>query len=285
MPCYGNFRRKDGPWGGIKQYLQSAYGGATNRNRFTQLKTFCMFLGYARSGTSLLGSLLDAHPHIVIAHELDVLWYVQARFHRHQIFHLLLENSAAHAQRGRQATGYHYMVQDQWQGEYTNLYVIGDKKAGKSSLWLRKRPALLGKLRKTIGLPVRVFHVVRNPYDNIATKYCKQLRRGPTTLHDVIEQHFAQCQTVSAIQRELDTNELLEIRHEAVIADPGQWIRKMCEFLEVECPVDYVNRCAHVVYRTPHKSRNDVHWTLENIEVVRTKMEPFRFLDGYCFEQ
>ena len=166
-------------WELTKRYVTSAYGGVVHRAQFTQLETFCMFLGYARSGTSLLGALLDAHPNIVVAHELDVLKYVQVGFRKHQIFHLLLENSKAHAQCGRKATGYTYEVRDQWQGRYATLRVIGDKKGGKSSLRLRENPDLLNKLRNTIGLPLKVFHVVRNPYDNIATKYRRRLRRGP----------------------------------------------------------------------------------------------------------
>ncbi len=34
---------------------------------------YCMFIGYPRSGHSLIGSLLDAHPNIIISHELNVL--------------------------------------------------------------------------------------------------------------------------------------------------------------------------------------------------------------------
>ena len=50
--------------------------------------TFCLFLGHARSGHSIVGVLLDAHPRIVLADEFDALEYVDARFSKGQILYL-----------------------------------------------------------------------------------------------------------------------------------------------------------------------------------------------------
>jgi phage terminase large subunit-like protein len=45
----------------------------SDRNRFHDVGVFCIFIGYPRSGHSLVGSLLNAHPEVIISHELDVL--------------------------------------------------------------------------------------------------------------------------------------------------------------------------------------------------------------------
>jgi len=74
-----------------------------------------MFVGYPRTGHSLIGSLLDAHPRIVIAHELDALELFQWGFSQRQVFHLLLENSRKMAAAGRSHHGYSYGVPNQWQ--------------------------------------------------------------------------------------------------------------------------------------------------------------------------
>ena len=42
-----------------------------------------MFIGYPRSGHSLIGSLLDVHPNAIVAHELDALKFVGAGFGKH----------------------------------------------------------------------------------------------------------------------------------------------------------------------------------------------------------
>src|SRR4029453_2453243 len=70
-------------------------------DRFAQVRTFCFFVGHNKSGTSLLGGLLDAHRHIVLADEVDALRYVEAVFAREQIFHLLERGSRSEARKGR----------------------------------------------------------------------------------------------------------------------------------------------------------------------------------------
>ena len=45
---------------------------------FNNLHTFVQFVGYPRSGHTLVAMLLDAHPNIVISNEYNILekWYV-----------------------------------------------------------------------------------------------------------------------------------------------------------------------------------------------------------------
>src|SRR4051794_27905037 len=152
-------------------YLVSSYRGRKNRNLFDGVETYCMFIGYPRSGHSLIGSLLDAHPSAIIAHELDALKFVAAGFNKDQLYQLLLDNSRRFARKGRAWTGYTYGVPGQWQGRFDKLHVIGDKKGGRSTLQLAENPELLHRLRKTVATDIRFIHTIRNPYDNIATMH------------------------------------------------------------------------------------------------------------------
>ena len=43
---------------------------------FRDVETFCFFVGHTKSGCSLLGALLDAHPDAIVADEADALRYV-----------------------------------------------------------------------------------------------------------------------------------------------------------------------------------------------------------------
>ena len=52
------------------------------RDDFAGIGSFLMFVGHPRSGHSLVGALIDAHPNAVVAHELDALKYVEAGFGR-----------------------------------------------------------------------------------------------------------------------------------------------------------------------------------------------------------
>ena len=251
---------------------------------FNNLSTYCMFIGYARSGHSLIGALLDAHPNVIIADQLDALEQIQAGIGKQDLFQLLLHNSRSRVEQGRARGGHSYHVPGQWQGRFTTLRVIGDKKGQRATSRLREDPELLRKLGQTLDLPVKVFHVIRNPYDNIATKYLKRSRHGPVDLRCLIEEHFVLCQTIVDVKRHLRSGVMRDVYHEAMIEDPRHWVRTLCEFLGIQCPDDYVRACSKIVFSSPNKSRCDIEWSHDNRELVRTRMASIDFLSGYCFD-
>jgi hypothetical protein len=214
-------------------YLRSWRAARGSRDLFAGIERFCLFIGYPRSGHSLVGSLLDAHPEMIIAHELHVLRYLRYGFGRDQIFALLLERSRAHAEAGRSATGYSYAVPNQWQGRFRHLRVIGDKRGGTSIRKLSARPQLLARLRQRIGLPLRLVHVVRNPYDNVATIY----RRGRSRdLAESIDHYFRMVAGVERLRAGLPPGEILDVRHDDLLDDPARELVRLCGFLGVEAP-------------------------------------------------
>ncbi len=50
-----------------------------------ELERFCFFIGYARSGHTLVATLLNAHRQVMIAHELDAIRFVRHGFRRAQL--------------------------------------------------------------------------------------------------------------------------------------------------------------------------------------------------------
>ncbi len=248
------------------------------------LSAYCMFLGYARSGHSLVGALLDAHPHVIIADQLDALEKIQAGVGKEHLFYLLLQNSRSRVEEGRARGGHSYRIPGQWQGSFTTLKVIGDKKGQRATLRLRQDPELLKKLGEVLGLPIKIFHVIRNPYDNIATKYLKRSRHGVVDFRALIEEHFLLCETVKEIKGKIKKHIILDVYHEALIENPAKWIRILCDFLGIDCPDNYLSSCSDVIFSSPNKSRHDVVWSQEEIELVRAKICSFDFLSHYSFE-
>ena len=98
----------------MRRYLGSMRGFFMGQT-FSDIRSFLMFIGYPRSGHTLIGSLLDAHPDMVIAHELDALYYFGESFKASQVYYLILQNSRAFTREGRQWMGYKYDVPEQWQ--------------------------------------------------------------------------------------------------------------------------------------------------------------------------
>ncbi|MGK7936932.1 MAG: hypothetical protein AB4206_14215, partial [Xenococcaceae cyanobacterium] len=114
-------------------YLESYYQGLKHKEIFNKIDKYCMFIGYPRSGHTLVGSLLDAHPEMVIAQELDALRFLKKDYGRRQIYSLILQNSQKFTETGRNCAGYSYIVPNQWQGKFDKLKIIGDKKGAGST--------------------------------------------------------------------------------------------------------------------------------------------------------
>lgn len=263
-------------------YLNSRRAGNGQRELFDAVETCCVFSGYARSGGTLLGSLLDAHPDMVISHELDAFRLLHYGFSRDQIYRLILKRDELFTSRGRKWMGYGYDVPNQWQGRFRKLRVIGDKKAACTTKRLEKYPELIQRLRETVGTRVRFIHLVRNPYDNITTLWKK---RAGVDMAGSVEYYFYLAGINAGLRKHLADDELIELRHESLVADPRGNLARLCEFLGVECPEAYLDDCASIVFESPRKTRFTVEWSDELIREVASRMEPFEFLRGYSYDE
>ena len=205
-------------------------GGLRHRT-FADVERFCLFVGFPRSGTTLVGTLLNAHPDVVIAQELDALRYVRFGVRARPA---LFDDPAPRwefAATGFQWTGYDYTVPGQYQGRYQQLQVIGDKRAGMTTNRLRDRPELIDVLRRTVRVPLRVIHVVRSPFDTTAT----MARRRQCDLSFAISHYARLAVTVDQVRNELAPGELLDFRYEELTANPQEQLRQLCEFHRCTC--------------------------------------------------
>ena len=135
--------------------------------KFEGIESFCTFVGYPRSGHSVVSSILDAHPDAACSHRLDALKFIVRGDSPETIFYRIVRNSERFADSGRRLTGYAYPIRDQWQGRSRELRVIGDQEARWATLRLLRDPELLAGFGRRHEL--KFLHVVRNPYDNITT--------------------------------------------------------------------------------------------------------------------
>lgn len=259
----------------------SLHGSERDAGDFAKLETCCTFIGYPRSGHSIIGSLLDAHPEVIIAHELDTLKFVQAGFSAGQIFWLLRENSRICAAHGRRWGPYSYGVPGHWQGRHQTLRVIGDNKGGRTTRAIAQDWSLLERLLTTIPLRHRFLHVVRNPFDNIATLTLRQTK----DLGQAIELYFGLCRTNYALRQHLGAAAVLDIHHEEFIRRPQEELARICSFLGIAPGPDYLAACASIVYQRPHQSRHGIDWPPALQAAVTEEMKNFAFLSRYAFDE
>jgi hypothetical protein len=251
------------------------------RDAFGRIETFVLFIGYPRSGHSLIGSLLDAHPEMVVCPGADVLHYVRAQFDRDQLFAALLRQDRRIMSRNRRLTGYEYAVPEQWQGRFRRLRVIGDQRGGATTDQLDQQPELLERLRQTLGVPLRLIHALRNPYDSIST----MSRRSGAPLEVCVDRYFALASANGRIRQRLDqADALLDMRHESLIENPRSALESLCSFLGVDASEPYLEDCARIVFPAPKRRRYEAPWNSELIGAVRVRMAGFEFLRGYGWD-
>jgi hypothetical protein len=269
--------------------------GWRRRAVFGDVERFCFFIGYPRSGHSLVGSLLNAHPEILIAHELDALGHVEHHFGRNQVYALLLERDEVFASLGRRWTGYDYEVPGQFQGRWTRLRVIGDKRGRDSTFRLGRDPGLLGRLRRVTGVPVRAVHVTRNPYDNIATMARHQgaARRhvpvgevddATAWVGESIDRFEELCDWMAGIRSRFGPGELHEIPYEDFVADPATGLAGLCAFLDVEAEPSYIAACRGLVWPGVRRTRDRVRWSDDDRRRVDALIAGYPVLKGYSWE-
>ena len=258
-----------------------------NRPSFSRPQAFCLFAGYPRSGHTLIGALLNAHPEMLIAHELNVLKYVKRDYDRDTLYAKLVGRDKWFAARGNVWTGYSYKVPGQWQGRFTELKVIGDKRGGRTSRELYHNPELLDRLQETVDIPLKIIHIIRNPFDNIATRarggnyYNREVNREG--LQREIERHFKEVEAIDHIRKE-NKHEIYELRHEDFIEDPGKHLADMCHFLGVEPYPDYIDACLSILRKSTHKSRHKIEWDQQSIDTIYEHSKKYDFLQNYSFD-
>ena len=143
------------------------------------VEKFVFFIGYPRSGHSIIGSMMDAHPDMVIAHEFMLFkkWQgQQALKSKANLLNALYRRSLLDATEGwrtmnKDSKGYTLQMEQSWQGRFRKLKVIGDKSGGMVGRLYTKNPEDVQRsyreIADTVKIPVQVLHVVR---DMIATQ-------------------------------------------------------------------------------------------------------------------
>lgn len=216
----------------------------------------------------------------MIAHELNVLRYVQWGFSRNRILAFLLRRDRDFGRLDRRWSGYDYRIPGLWQGSWQHLRAIGDKRGGASTRLLHRRPYLLDRLRSRLDLPLRVFHHVRNPFDNIA----RMMLVSGASLHYSVERYFRNVSWAMETVERLDPSELMHVYHEQMIAEPRETLRAMIEHVGLVADERYLDVCASCVMSKPHRSRDRLNWPDGLVEEVNRRIEDYPHLVGYHYE-
>ncbi|MFW6019128.1 MAG: sulfotransferase [Bacteroidales bacterium] len=269
------------------QFKTSAYEKKIQPELDT-LQNFVLFLGYPRSGHTLLGSMLNAHPDVLIAHEYHVLQKQRNHKTANSLYAHLYAQNQWFSSRNFRWTGYSYAIPTGWQNKIRKLKIIGDKRGGASSRILYKEPNRLNELEKLVQIPLKLIIVHRNPFDNIATRarggnYYRKTP-GVERINKEITKHFRDVATIDKIKRQ-QKYDYIELMHEEFIHSPENNITDICKFLNIPVEEEYLKICAEATHPSGNKSRNKIPWTNSQIQQINHHISRYDFLKDYTFDK
>ena len=274
-----------------------------------KVEKFVLFVGYPRSGHSIIGSYMDSHHNMIIAHEYPLFrtLYTNSKMSKSKIFNNLYETSFEELQKGWRGSknvqnkGYSLAVEGQWQATFDELKVIGNKHGGSVVQFYRKYPEvflyLIKYLEATVKIPIHIIHVVRNPFDMIATQTLYMdtnipgVKRNasverkfnkPRLLAEVAEDMLKRAAAAAQMLKQLGLP-TLELHNEDLIRDPVHVMKQVCEFVEVKCSKHYLNVCKKSTFSSSSKSRNTVVWPPQLIDSLHNDIKNFTFFRQYSF--
>ena len=280
------------------------------------IKKFAFFVGYPRSGHSIVGSILDAHPHIVMSNKLN--FFEQLSFFNDDtprdwaanLYNIIYQRSITDTQAGglrninSMSKGTH-AISSLWQGKFDKyIQVLGDTSG---PLWefMHDRITFMAQYQefmKKIGVPIKVLHLLRNPYDAIAAQADFVVGRkhvGNITtntgdrknasinnyvlLEKIITTYFYTSKAVMELIELIGRNNVLDIHLSDLIHNPKGTILSISSFLGVNAEDEYVQLCVEKVYKTTSRSRNLVLWPPELKMMVEHRMKGYKILQRYNF--
>lgn len=262
--------------------------GYFRRGKYRDIRSFLLFIGYPRSGHTLIASLLDAHPEILVSIEWAVLAHLKNGYRKNGIFYSIEKFSRLYTERLSNVwTGYSYRVEGQTQGHSDSIRIIGDKLAGQTSKILIEHPGLLDRLSIETGLGLKLIHVIRNPYDTISTVSRRALEKSPDPtsrpdLEGFSQKYFERVELVESIKKE-KRFQVFDLYHEDFIKDPAGGLKELMQFLAIEAEEGYIESCSSIVYQSPNRSREQYTWPDELVADVHDKIKRCEFLKRYTF--
>jgi len=227
-----------------------------------------LFVGQSRSGHSLVGSLIDAHPDAVIAHELHALKHLIDGCDITELSRAIQLNAHLFDLLGRAYTGYDYAIPGQWQGRHRKLIVIGDKKGNGTTRMLRRYPDSLDRLEASLELPLCLINVIRNPFDNIATK----AKRTGVSVEEAGRRFFANARTLDRLTRHRP-HQVTTIYLDDLIDRPKAILAGLIDALGLSADVPgYLDASASLIFEHPKRTRDQVAWPPDLVDRIRTDL-------------
>jgi hypothetical protein len=244
-----------------------------------QATTFCLVIGSPRSGSTLLGAVIDSHSKAIMANETGASGRFWSGLTRDEI---LVEI----AQRGSDRSGtewapevHRYPVNRALPSK-TDIIVVGDKIWNTATLMPHGKPSLIPSLQELMQARLCLVHSVRNPFDTITTAH----RKSGASLKDRIRWCFMHYEAVAALHERLPSSMIIDVHHEDLLAEPEHQLNRLCAFLGLPVQDEQMLAVREFLFDSPRRPSADQDWPAADVDEVLQRIERLGFLHRYRHE-
>ena len=234
-----------------------------------RLKYFLCFCGYPRSGHTLVAAILNANPNVMCSNQLNI-------FHQLQDIDVI-KSYSLQSNTWKDTTQIPHIPKQE-------ITVVGDKTGHRTVEILGNNPARLGVVKDYYKLPFKWIHVVRNPFDNLATwgKLNHQNKKNSKSIIEelnlVIEKYRKLNETIERLRR---SENILTVNHEYVITRMHNTLEEICNFLEISFDPVWRDNVRKAVWKRPRITRNQIRWDKQQKKEVNDIINQYSWLNGY----
>ncbi len=241
-----------------------------------QATTFCLVIGSPRSGSTLLGAVIDAHSKAIMANETGASGRFWRGLTRDEILVEIAQSASGHSRTGW-ASQVHRYPESGTPRSKTDIIVVGDKIWNTATLMLHGKPSLIPSLQERMQARLCLVHSVRNPFDTITTAH----RKSGASLQDRIRWCFMHYEAVAALHERLPASMIIDLHHEDLLAEPEGQLDRLCAFLGLPAQDEQMLAVREFLFDSPRRPSVDQDWPAADVDEVLQRIERLGFLHRY----
>lgn len=258
----------------------------TDKNKLRTIDSFVLFIGSARSGTTITASIIDAHPNAIIAREYSIIKKMVDRGSVN--FKDMIKFFKGKGERGKYSKDF---AISKWSNcKYGNfLKVFGDKRAANvTRCYILNGIDVFLDFQNRIGnIPLKFICLTRNPFDVIAKQHLFSLQRKPEkrmSLEECIEYSISCNAAVSSFKKDIvGTNiDIYTVCLDDLLANSESQIIRLYEYLNLSIDIYFIKKLKSF-FRDPVKRRDSVEWKDCQIDKVYEIIKGHDHLKEYVF--
>lgn len=293
--------------------------------RLSRVEKTCFFIGNGRSGSTLAGAMLNAHPQMLFAFESYAFKRMagQSRCRRLHLWGGTLRLAGRQAAEELHNTGYDYTIPGARRAAPAFPRVVGDKHAAPVSELFRKLGPKKLAAQALEGRPMCFVHMMRNPYDVITTmhrwhgpdhgrfkddfswrtpglgipdgdadpmrdllEYAKRELRDGNRLPYLACHFFARAEGVWLLKTQGEPSSVIDVHYARLADAPRTELSRIAERLGVDRNEAWLRACERFAKPVSRTRTKLAHlWTEDLRKLTDEQISRFNFLQGYGWTQ